>query len=120
MMFSQEYLEAMCLWFSSQFGKTCFYCSAQLTTNKKHLRSPIYRTSDHVVPLCDDGWVTVPSCRPCNESKANLNLEEFRTLRYAGKPVEFFGESTYRIMREVHSKMISERASQPANSEGGK
>ena len=38
----------------------------------------------------------VPKCRPCNCAKGSMLLEEFRALRYAGKSIEFFGESIVR------------------------
>jgi len=55
-------------------GGVCAYCG--------HATPDDLRTIDHVMPLSLGGERsrrnTVPSCRTCNQRKANLTLEQFR------------------------------------------
>lgn len=95
-----EALEAMCCWFNSIRPTRCFYCGLRLTVRREHIGTPNYRTDDHVIPLCEGGWLTVYACTPCNNAKGNMSLNEFRFMRYSGKWVEFFGETEHRRMLE--------------------
>jgi 5-methylcytosine-specific restriction endonuclease McrA len=59
----------------AKFGGRCAYCGS--------FRG---RTVDHVRPLdrggCDWPDNLLPSCSECNNAKANMTLEEFRTALY--------------------------------------
>ena len=78
----------------------CFYCGLRFgfmdLPKKKRLGSYDLITRDHIHPKCMGGKETVPSCRKCNHQKGSHSLNEFRALRYGGKPVEFFGEVVIR------------------------
>jgi 5-methylcytosine-specific restriction endonuclease McrA len=54
----------------------CFYCGKQLTPRKK--------TRDHIIPKSRNGsnkkYNIVDACRPCNQLKGSLDLQEFRAV----------------------------------------
>lgn len=82
-------------WFRMSYPFSCFYCGIELG-----FRFGLGRTLDHVIPKAAGGSDSrrnkVPACEPCNAAKANLLLEEFRTVRFSGKDIEFFGEQAFR------------------------
>lgn len=51
----------------------CFYCGEHLSRKKG--------TFDHIVPKSYGGTKLVNACQPCNNEKADLSLEQFRTLK---------------------------------------
>jgi 5-methylcytosine-specific restriction endonuclease McrA len=59
-------------------GDICYICECSI--------SPDEITYDHVTPRDQGGEESVENisvcCRPCNEDKANLNLEEYGVLLY--------------------------------------
>jgi len=74
----------------------CFYCGVPT--------KPSDRTRDHAVPLAQNGPThrhnSLNACAPCNHAKGGHTIEEFRAARYAGKPVEFYGETIVRQWRD--------------------
>lgn len=54
----------------------CYYCGKQVSRQKV--------TVDHVVPRSKGGSNSsrnkVDACRPCNEAKGSLSIEEFRLV----------------------------------------
>jgi 5-methylcytosine-specific restriction endonuclease McrA len=54
----------------------CFYCGEPISRAK--------RTKDHKLPSSrhgsDDSWNLVDCCKPCNQLKGMLTLEEFRVV----------------------------------------
>lgn len=70
----------------------CWYCGV-----KFRKRGPFTKTKDHVIPKSKGGIDTVYACLKCNQTKANMSLDEFRYLRGG---IEFYGEWLERKERE--------------------
>lgn len=70
------------------FPNECFYCG-------RIIRSKWDHSYDHVVPLSkggEDSWGNlVDCCKPCNQSKANLSLKEWKAA--LEKKVEQLGKN---------------------------
>jgi hypothetical protein len=85
--------------------RRCFYCGIKTRRMKpREVRKNNAQTvpmdactSEHVIPKCEGGYLTVFCCKRCNEAKGPLSLEEFRALRYEGKAIEFYFETEMRL-----------------------
>lgn len=64
----------------------CFYCGDRLTDKTK--------SRDHVVAKVCGGTFGnfVACCRPCNNMKADLTIEEFRVVFFGAHIKPFYGE----------------------------
>lgn len=85
-------------------GKHCFYCGIKLTHKTK--------TRDHVIPKCYGGEFVVSCCLSCNNAKGDLLPDEFRTLLYNSKEVEFYGETIIRLRKEKSCLLSTESMTQ--------
>ena len=56
----------------AEFHSHCFYCGVEMTKDTK--------SKDHVKPRSRGGKLKVPCCKPCNQLKGSLKLEEYRVL----------------------------------------
>jgi len=62
-------------WWADHRKDWCAYCGVAL---EKGGTRPATATRDHVFPRAHQGrHVTIPSCRCCNQAKANKSLAEF-------------------------------------------
>lgn len=63
----------------------CGYCACELTSTTM--------TRDHIVPRAEGGRTCdtnlMPSCRACNQRKADLDVEDFRDLYFGGSAFWF-------------------------------
>jgi hypothetical protein len=65
-------------WWQDERRKWCAYCGRQMRHRKGPSPAATGATRDHVLPRAHDGgFVTVPSCRECNQAKGKLSLPEF-------------------------------------------
>jgi hypothetical protein len=59
----------------------CHYCKWLVSTKKEDVRSPLYATRDHQIPLSKGGKNSMSNivlcCRECNEKKGNMMPGEF-------------------------------------------
>ena len=66
----------------------CHYCKRLVSTRKEDVRSPLYATRDHQIPLSKGGknvrWNIVLCCRECNEKKGNMMPGEFWQRLHTG------------------------------------
>jgi 5-methylcytosine-specific restriction endonuclease McrA len=87
-------MDALISWYRRHHPRRCFYCGLKVTFSSGE------RTLDHVVPRSKGGpngsRNKVASCRPCNQAKKDLSVEEFRAQRFSGKQIEFYGETMFR------------------------
>ena len=91
-------------YYRREHPKECFYCGRKLGDKRECEKYPelAMLTRDHVVPKKNGGAALrhkrniVPACQPCNIAKGHMTLEQFRNKRFAGKCVEFHGETMFR------------------------
>jgi hypothetical protein len=70
-------------WWQDERRNCCAYCGRQMRRRKGPSPALTGATRDHVIPRAHNGgFVTVPSCRECNQAKGSLGLPEFLSSDY--------------------------------------